>query len=1318
MAGASCIYAPEVGGKRSELYMDLLTTFKLGRPLTNYIYAQYLTSNLPTVLDAAGKKRNSQGEHNAKDILDQINYAAIQSEVAGLSGAERTLGAVDATGKRVDFTDAKLALEKAEGFNNTHKGLVARVQQVGTSNLWNIIVEQKTAKNNTMGTGVTNRLNVWRALETEFATKGVDINNVPPEIYSSFNPFNIALINNLALIKNTSFNNLRKDAALILFNIGMQRTDPHAQRLIANFGSLEAAAQLLNDINVGIVTTATPAQEHLLRAAVNHCQQFQGIDIVALENQVQQVSQNTILADAETDIHKKVRDLHRLYKIDTDEIDKVNSDIDSLSEAAAEAVMLIQRQIREIEGKMGRTQRVKDLEIALNQLLKELANKKYYAGMINFLQDASNQIAGIQTLWTNYLALPQGNTSLEGAFNRAKAIEDVKDILFQYYPLITALANKALLIDERINPTDIQRIRQTATTLKDELDKYNNLIRGESEQVMTDILLQIVGNTMPDGQAVINAIKMGAADSTIYDFLYSMGRVSNPMIAAMGTIVRNAQEGRTLKMVALSKRIDRATYKLHKSGSNSKFIYEDDGHIISDIDWAAYEAAKEAATQNLVRQGFRKGELRQAIKDWEEQNTEERVVDTTNMRTERVPDARYRNNKATWDDVNHKMVFNPGVLTQAQQTYYDEMMQIKGEIGSMLPEYAQDHYLPPQLRRNMLDALGEAKSSKDVYNAIKNKVQNLYKIREDDTEYNVVTDAGEEAHLALSDYDNTPLRRIPIFFINKVEQGELLKDFSSGISALAGTAINYEAMANIQKVIEFMRDYVEDRIAPLPNETKVDKAENERIRVIKHLINYTRNTDTEKLLEGFISQHFYGQRIDPNTPGYKYRKLITKLIGYTSFKGLATNIKGAFSNYLVGEFQMLIEAGAGEFYGFKDYLWAHTKLFGKAGVGGEISELLTNNVNHKATLFRDLFDPISETFSDKMHKRYHTSMFRQLVGHDCSFIGYTSGEYLIHYVNMYSVLHKEKVLLNGKEICLYDAYEVTNKQDGNSEIKLKQGVTDLKGKPITGDYKLEFEKKIKSRIKYANDSTHGAMNAEDKGYIHQKLWGRATMNFRQWMVEHYSRRFRKTHFDWTLGENREGYWYTLYKQLWNEDTKEAWKTNKMDAMSMFIKDYCTFMFRAQSQWSNLNDMQKANIKRVRTETALWLALCGLSFALGAPDDHKEEFWRRWWIYQVKRLKLDTEASMPNVRMLSSGLTILQSPMAGVSVANSLLYCIYGLSNGDLFKEIQSGPHKGENKYLRTVKKNTLPFFKDWEQMQNMATEDAIFKIFDDSPAQH
>ena len=1289
MARNSCVLYPEApNGENSRMYKDLLEKNKLTRPLVNWIYAAYQASNLGDAMDNAGIPRNSQGEHNAADVLKFIDFNTIQAEIAGLSQTEIQIGATDINGQRIDYTDAKDALTRADNLNNTSKGLVATVVQHG--DIYNIIVAEKNSRTHNYSTSVREKLQVWDVYKQAFNNIGIDIENLPGEIQSTFSAYNNGLVQHLQNLKRIQIGNIYKKDAMILFN--MDPNSPQVRRLVGSFGSIESAAQAIDDINHGLGSYTT-AQKTLLARAVNHCQTFQGLDLNDLQNQVSQMSSQVITASPEEAIKNTLHKLNKKYKIDINEIHRISTKINTLSEAAADAAVVLQRQIRQLEKEKGNNTEGKRLEGVLNQLMRELDNKKYYSGVINFLNEAATQITDIDSMLQS---IPQTGTELEKAFGTAKILQDIKTLRDQYYTLISALADENTVIDESISQSDIDNIRQSAKNLKEYFDKKNRVIDSLTENTMVNLMTQIVGNTAPDGQAMINVIRMAAADSTYYDYLYSVGRASNPIIGAMGSIIRNAQDERDGIMNNISLRIRRATDKLYKSGSNSEFMYEDDGHIISDIDWQLYKAARKAEIKDLYRQGLRGFDLKQAIEDWEDVNTEDRVVNNLDGRTERVPNYMYR--KAF------------PALTQAQQEYYDEMMQLKGEIGSLLPAYAQHQYLPPQLRRTMLDALGNAQDVKDVYNAIKNKVENTWTIREDDTNYNMngIID-GDEYQITEGAFDNTPLRQIPIFFVNKVDQAELLKNFSSGLSALAGTAVNYDAMSNIAQVVEFIGDFAKGQEAKDKNQ-KADIVENKQIRIFKNLLKRGKNDNTAGLIDGFIAQHIYGQH-QKETGALS--KLWSNIIAYTSFKGLSTNVKGAFSNYLVGEFQMMIEAGAGEFYGFKDYAWAHSRLFGGAGVGGELAELLTNNMNHKGTLFREMFDPINENFTDKSHTKYYKSMFRQLVSHDCSFIGYASGEYLIHYVNMYSILHNQKVKLNGKTISLYDAFEVTNKQDGNSELQLKVGVTQLNGDAITEDWIQD----IRRRIRYANQTTHGSMNTEDKGLIHQHWWGRGVMNFRQWMVEHYSRRFRKRHFDASLGMDREGYWQSFWKMYRSDATAEKWNEGqKLDAIGLFMKDFVTFALRAQAQWQNLDEMQRFNVKRVLSEMSMYVAMLGLSFALGEPDRHKKDFWRRWWIYQVKRLMLDTEASMPHPKAISSGLTILQSPMAGVNTMNSLLYSFYGLTNGDIVTDVKSGPHKGENKYWRNMKKYNFPFFKDWEQMQKMDEDESIFQVFKDTPS--
>ena len=1290
--GNTCINIPEApNGGLSKMYSDLLKTIK-DRPQVNWIYSFYLASNtydaMKQAIDSNGNplyKENNQGEFNAKDVLKFIDYASIQRDMGDVTLAERQAGFTDVDGKRINFSNAKEALELADQFNDAHKGLVATVVRHG-KDIHNVIVSEKSSRTHMRPTQIKEKLKIWEVYKQAFNGIGKDIENMHPDTTATINANNVDIAQSLKNLQNSNFKWLYYEGAITL--LSMDLNAPQVQRFINSVGSLEGAAQVIDDINHG-VGNYSQAQIRLAINAISQAQKIQGLDLQSLQQQVSAMSQQVRQNNMEEDIRQTLHQLKKKYNIEINEINIIGKEITTHSRAAAEAAIQIERRIRELKKQQGNNAEGKRLEGILNQLLSELNNKKYYSGVLNFLGEAQALQAQVDSM---IATIPQKPTELENAFEQAKILMDIKQIRDQYFPVIEALAEGKLTIDESINQYDIDNLVDTAKKLWTFFKNKDKILHDLAENTMEKLLTQIIGDTAPDGQIIRNIVKMAQADSSMFDYLYSIGRASNPIIGAMGSIILKAKEERDIPMNKISERIRKATHKLRQSGSNSEFMYEDEEHLISDIDWSAYKVARTAHIKYLARQGLSGFDFKQALEQWEEANTEDRVVDMTNGRTERVPNQNYR--KAFPQ------------LTPAQLEYYNTMMQIKGEIGSYLPAYAQKQYLAPQLRRNMVDAITHAKNAGDALKALKNKAQNFYKVREDDTNYNMngIID-GEEYRFIEGDYDNTPLKTIPIFYINKVEEGELLKDFSTGLQHLAGTAINYDAMSNVAQVVEFMGDFVKDKINSKDPDNKRDMVGDKMTKVIKQLYKWGKNTNTDALIDGFTQQLLYGQKRDPNE-NKAWTKVVDNLIGYTSFKGLATNLKGAMSNYLVGEFQMMIEAGAGEFYGFKDYAWAHSKLFGKAGVTGEVWDMLTDDVRSKANLMAQFFNPLQENFKDKEGKRYHSSLFRRILGNDCSFIGYASGEYLIHYVNMYAILHHEKVKLNGKVIPLYEALEVGNREDGNAQLLLKQGVTRLDGSAITNEYLQD----VRRKIKYANQSTHGAMNEEDKGIIHRKMLGRLAMNFRQWMVEHYSRRFRKRHFDASLGMDREGYYTSLFKAFAESEGTDAWRDKHyIQSIGYFMRDAMMFALRQQSQWSNLDDMQRYNIKRANTEFLLWISLCGLSFALGEPEDHKKEFWHRWWIYQVKRILLDTEASAPHPAMFKNIFTILQSPMAGVSVANSLLYTFYGLP--EITEEIKSGPHKGENRYWKTIKKNALPFFKDWEQMQNMDTSDAVFTPF-------
>lgn len=1275
MAKNSCELYPIIKGKPSKLYKDLLKVTG-NRPKANYIYAVYLQSGVAAQMDSLGYSRNDQGEHKIADVekhLDVMSFIRESTE-GKVSEVSRTIGATDFSGNPIDYTNAKDALDIAQRHNSTSRGTVAAVYSKGDK--FNIVVDVKNARTQLRSAQVEKQLQQWDILKQAINSVGVDIESADlnKSVYNAINAKNaIQQMHNIQLTDNKYLD--RKEIKdLLVFN----ESSTQVQRLKQMFGTLDEVAQKIYDsYRTGGVT---PSQRTLIDATLANCKRYNGLDVNAVLNQIESVEQ-AIGTTEEGKIEDTIKSLNKKYNLDFNEIVLVGNNIRSLSQAASEAAITLQRQLKKMKAEQGVTPETTRLEQSLHTLIREINNNRYYVGILGFLSEASTQIQKMENILQN---TPQSGSNLKRASAMAKSLMQVKSITDGYKNILTSLSNiDNIISDERLSDTDKQVIKGQASRLVEFFDKHDKTLKELRLNTMTTIATEYLGDKLSNGMAVVNIVEMAEKDSTIYDYLYSIGRVSNPLIATMGNIIRDAQSSRDAKMNAISLRIRRAENKLRKAGIKSDFMYESNGYIISDIDWTAYNKAKARFRRSLKGQGNRGLSIAEAMKNWEEANTEDRIVDSVSGRTERVPNATYR--KAFPQ------------LTKEQQEYYTTMMQIKGELGTLLPNYAQQQFIPPQVRRSFIDAIQAAikgGSLQSLIKAIRTKFKDLTTIREDDDRYanNGIVN-GEEYNIVSGALDNTPFRQIPIFYINRVkDQGELLKDFSSAIQHLAGTAINYEAMNSIKDTVEFMADFIKDQeVAAGRNYKSLDIVEDTGIRVYKQLKAFASNSNTIGIVDGFIDKHLYGVNIKDTG---KYHHLLRNLLAYTSVKSLAVNVKGAISNYLVGELQMLIEAGAMEFYNPIDYAWAHKEVFGDNTVGsvGRIMDFMTNNTNSKSVLLAQIFDPLNENFSEQQHQRYYRGPLRHLLGKDFTFIGYGAGEHLIHFVTMYAILHNTKVKINGETRTLYDVFSVGNKVDGNSELIIDKNATYINDEGQEVPIDNAFLEKIRKRIRYTNQTMHGAMNEEDKGLIHQRMAGRFIMNLRQWMVEHYSRRFRSSHYDATLGENREGFYNTTSKFAY-----------------AMIGDIFNFQRESMLHWNEMNSMQKANCRRALSELTVLSSLLTLSFALGEPDEHKKEFWMRMWIYQTKRAITDINGSTPwGIPMEMN--TLINSPIAASNVVNSFIYPFAGI--GDINETIKSGKHKGENRYFRNIKKYLIPFYGQIEQLGEMDTDNGVFQVFE------
>lgn len=1330
MSNNNCILKVEVTTPKgvveaSRLFKDLVDKdkFHYKRDIAVLLYCTYLIKLEPemeSIKDSEGHPKyikNRQGQFNAKDVVEYSKFNKNFEEINNLEDEEIRLGAVDHKGgNRIDYTNAEEVLRKIDEFNDSHKGLVADMKKYSASDetVYNIRVYEKNSRTIGIPALVKEKLKVWETYKQAFNAVGVDITSVPKELSDVFTPDNMNLDFLLQGISQANSDRLFKKDILTLYYIDAD-SEP-VKRVINSFGSIEDAAQALSDRNQGNIYI-TEEQNHLLNMAINHAKKLHGLDIDALKAQVDTLQKTIRNSDPERELKEKIHELNKKYNLDRIDINDLNTKIKTLSDINKTAIVNLKRRITKIKKAQGDTTEGRNLTQLYNKMKSELNGRYSCNGIIDYLKLAGKDISSIDTLLES---IPQDGEAVSRILKTAGIYSQIKNILNQYEDIITKIASDRIDVDEPITKENMESLKSQAIDLKKFIDARSNTIEELTENLVKDCLRTASNGKLSESD-INDAIQKGIKNVGWLDrLLYGADKSNNIILAVAGHIMRNADTNRTTKLVEFEKKINKATYKLFKAGYDTEFMYEDEQHIASNIDWKKYEAAKKGKENSLRKRGLRDFDLQIAMDEWINENTVEKVVDKINKRTEKIPDKKY------WKEGDFQEGWTP-----EQKEYYDTVMEYKGEIESLYPVYAQNYYYPPQIRRNMVDAISHSGITKDVKSgtknilkAVGNKISDLFVVREDDTNYaeNGIVD-GKEVKFAQGAYDNTIKKEIPIYFQTNVSKGELLLDFSAAMLRHASSAFTYSAMNEIKDTLEAISDYVDSKQAMPPKDTYEDIVDNKMVRMTRALYAWANKNNVSAVLHGFIDQHIYGIKRNPNE-NKRLSKFVDSLIWYTSFKGLTANLPGATSNFFGGINQIFIDTIGGEFFNGKDIWKGSLRMFGTKGMIGDMTEWLSDNINSKTGLLIKEFDPIQENYQNISNKRYHNNIVRKILSKDLRFMLYEKGEYLIHLLPMYAILEHQKVKLNGKTISLYEAYDVTEKEEGNRELKIKEGVTDMEGNPITKDY----IHKIKDIIKEANQSMHGAMSPEDRGLIHQYMLGRLAINFKQWMIAHYSRRFRGNHFDFSLKEWREGYYTTFFKELISDDVKDAWTAKqKKEALKilsqnfgvfMFSKDLMSFIFKSATQWDNLTPMQKHNIRRARAEVLMLIMLTCLSFALGEPDEHKKEFWRRFFIYQTKRMITETEAAMPSPGAVNSAITIFQSPMAGINTLNSMMYALYGLTNGDISEEIKSGPHKGENVYWRNFIKYDLPFFKDWERLATMDEDDSVFKVFEYSPSNH
>ena len=1298
----SCIAFPYIDDKPSRLYKDMLEATN-DREFTNYVYARYLTSEVAESMDAAGYKRDALGQHKFKDVYNFLDGKKIRKEQNSnvvTDGVE--IGTRTTFGDFVEFENAEDAYSKAIRYNSEHIGRVAFVVQHGE--FYNVIIEDINVSNQYKRVEMEGQMKAWEYLKQHLASKNIDISELAKVSGGALNPLKLTnFLNMLKLYSSASLDTL--SVRDIKTYLTLNKNLPKVQALMSRgWGTLDEIAQKCYDIING--TEATETLRSFVSDTINTAKSSFPIDINEIKKSIQGIYEQYLEEDPNkyNALDETIRELDEQFDIYTNNIESSAKRLKTFRDVVARSIVNLERQIRRLEKKSGLTEAVKELDTMKSTLISELQQKQYYHGLLDFLSKANEHTQAIKTLINKAEQAPY-TTKLEKVRNIADALSKARNLKDSYYDIINILSNaSSLALHENISKNDIQNLQNLAQQIKRDFDVIfsETSVSRLEQQCVLDMLEFYLGEdaiSKMDGAKITEFL---TKDAGITDMLYSMGKNSNDILAMAGTIIRDAQTVRDEDLTTMSVRIRKITKELYDSGSNTEFMYDSKGRIITIndrgkcIDWDSYNAARNKYKHILFSQGVVNIDAKIALDEWEKENTEEQIVDHKTGRTERIPIDKY-----TFKE--DKNPFNK--LTDAQKKYYKEAMAIKGELGSLLPHYAQKQYLAPQLRKEWLDVVGDMMKGK--VSAAKggklllDKMKHVVKVSADETDYTSGT--------TFTDYDDTIQKEIPIFYMNPVELGnaDLLKDFSAGLQAFASTALNFHAMNEIESIMDIIKGVAESLVVTAEKKgtpafdvvsvgDKLKKFWGQtKDLTVRAVTKKAKETKVYEMLNSYIDYHLYNQKMKG---GKKLNKTINSFIKANSLLRLSANATGAVMNVVAGDLQMIIESTGANYYNPIDLLKAHGRLFGKGlNSPGAMLDVINGTRGNFDVLLCEFFDAYNEEFESKSNERYYKNPFRRIYGKINPMMMYSGGEAMIRSVNMYAMLYHEKVKINGKKTSLINAFTKTDRENGFADLKLVDGVTDLDGNPITldGEYLRSFKKKIKG----VAEDCFGSMNAEDKGLINQHFMGRLAMNFRQWMVGHYSRRFRLQHWDYQKGEYVRGYYIEAFNML-----------------RYMLKGYSNYRLEFEALSPQMQKQVKASYRKVFFEHLLLAALfCGNMF--GGDIDDDDDALDRWFTLLLKRSLSEVSASTP-IGLIPSGWQILDSPIPGTSTLKGFLYPITGLfedlydynpETGELeLERYKKGRHKGKSKYWTKLKYNLFPPYKQIDYLMHIDEENNLF----------
>ena len=586
----------------------------------------------------------------------------------------------------------------------------------------------------------------------------------------------------------------------------------------------------------------------------------------------------------------------------------------------------------------------------------------------------------------------------------------------------------------------------------------------------------------------------------------------------------------------------------------------------------------------------------------------------------RKPDPKlYKNEKM--DALQKLRESNPNDI---RVRFFDFIKELAAEGDSRVaPRYKLNGRIPG-ISKTSVERLSAGQS---IWQVVKEQTSKAFQLKADDTMY---------GQFEMTDEQNKPINFIPVFFTNKLKESDQSYDLPTIYKEWFKSALNYANTNEIIDQLEFTRFIVNERQTKTGGISYASKAW-KRLNPDSQISESWSTKDSSNLanqLNDWFDQIVYGKSTDPmgsidipllgKVDTGKVVDLFTK---YTSLRVMGLNYISMVNNMAMAEVAQAIETFAHQYVSPSSYTKATAEYSLELLNGNIVADVGARKPTSKINLLNELFG----TFSDFDNGRMRLSnRFSRLFNSGAFYFTTNVGEHEAQSRFLIASLIEQRALdSNGNDIgSIYDFYTV---EDGEL-------VFDKEGKVANWDDNKR--RQVSARIRSQLMSMHGNYSPEWKVALQRNGYLKLALMFRKWIVPSWRKRWDSMYYDNVMQTYKEGYYRTGGVYAANMVKRFFYKlTDESKAAEIAIV----------TDWHNLTEMEKQNIKRCGTEAAIFTTLCILYSVLKNWADDEDSVFIDNLAYQAYRLRTDMGFYLNPRDMMK----IVQSPFPSTSSVKSI-----------------------------------------------------------------